>query len=179
MISYVKLLLSMYVTYVQDFLVVLTYKLQQQNMVVGNVNIYIVPPFPIGRSDMGGKIKKVWFTYSDTLFSSVFFNSKTALFSCIFWFQDSFLCKFTYLHLLSGLQGRICQNNITADKKYFGLTNVSFQCHTSLWNTPITMRKWFQNRKFLEVLFFAIWKLQFSAVIYFLTNPTLQSALYM
>ena len=58
MISYVKLLLSIDVTYVQDFLVVLTYKLQQQNMVVGNVNIYIVPPFPIGHSDMGGKIKK-------------------------------------------------------------------------------------------------------------------------
>ena len=127
MISYVKLLLSIDVTYVQDFLVVLTYKLQQQNMVVGNVNIYIVPPFPIGRSDMGGKIKKVWFTYSDTLFSSVFFNSKTALFSCIFWFQDSFICQFTYLHLLSGLQGKICQQIYDSPK-----TILSIKCLISM-----------------------------------------------
>ena len=81
-----------------------------------------------------------WYT-----FSSVFFNSKTGLFSCIFWFEDSFLCKFTYLHLLSRLQGRICQKIYDGWKKYFVLTNVSFQCHTSSWNTPITMRKWFQN----------------------------------
>ena len=81
-----------------------------------------------------------WYT-----FSSVLFNSKTGLFSCIFWFEDSFLCKFTYLHLLSGLQGRIRQKIYDGRKKYFGLTNVSFQCHTSSWNTPITIRKWFQN----------------------------------
>ena len=81
-----------------------------------------------------------WYT-----FSFVLFNSKTGLFSCIFWFEDSFLCKFTYLHLLSGLQGRIRQKIYDGRKKYFGLINVSFQCHTSSWNTPITMRKWFQN----------------------------------
>ena len=81
-----------------------------------------------------------WYT-----FSSVFFNSKTGLFLYIFWFEDSFLCKFTYLHLLSRLQGRIRQKIYDGRKKYFGLTNVSFQCHTSSWNTPITMRKWFQN----------------------------------
>ena len=81
-----------------------------------------------------------WYT-----FSYVFFNSKTVLFSCIFWFGDSFLCKFTYLYLLSGLQGRICQKIYDGRKKYFGLTNVSFQCHASSWNTPISIRKWFQN----------------------------------
>ena len=78
-------------------------------------------------------------------FSSVFFNSKTGLFSCIFWFEDSFLCKFTYLHLLSRLQGRIHQKNIWRPKKYSGLTNVSFQCHTSSWITTISIRKWCQN----------------------------------
>ena len=81
-----------------------------------------------------------WYT-----FSSVLFNSKTGLFSYIFWFGDSFLCKFTYSHLLSRLQDRICQKIYDGRKKYFGLTNGSFQCHTSSWNTPITIRKRFQN----------------------------------
>ena len=46
---------------------------------------------------------------------------------------------------LSGLQGRIRPKIYDGQKKYFGLTNVSFQCHTSSWNTHITIRKWFQN----------------------------------
>ena len=62
----------------------------------------------------------------------------------IFFFHFNFWL-FTYLHLLSGLQGRICQKIYDGWKKYFGLTNVSFQCHTSSWNTPITIRKWFQT----------------------------------
>ena len=160
-------------------------------------------------------------------FSSVFFNSKTGLFSCNFWFEDSFLCKFTYLHLVSGLQCKICQKIYDVWKKYFGFTNVSFQCHISSWNTPITIRKWFQNltKVFGSPIFCLLktanlcnfgqyglaknrtsgnfckvlkplsnsnrgisrrcmtleWnvcqsEVFFSAVIYFLTNPTLQSA---
>ena len=52
-------------------------------------------------------------------FFSVFFNSKTGLFSCIFLFEDSFICQFTYLHLLSGLQGKIRQNIYDSPNKYF------------------------------------------------------------
>ena len=39
-------------------------------------------------------------------FSFVFFNSKTGLFSCIFWSEDSFLCKFSCLCLHSGFTWR-------------------------------------------------------------------------
>ena len=78
---------------------------------------------------------------------SVFLYSKTGLFGCIFLFEYSFLCKFTYLHLLSGLLGRVRQKIYEGRKKYFGLTNISFQCHISSWNTPISIRKWSQNFK--------------------------------
>ena len=40
--------------------------------------------WPLGCIELGGKIKKFHFTYWLTLFFSVFFNSKTDLFSCIF-----------------------------------------------------------------------------------------------
>ena len=105
-----------------------------------------------------------WYT-----FSSVFFNSMTGLFSCIFWFEDSFLCKFTYLHLLSRLQGRIRQ------KIYDGRKN------TSDWQTfhsnvihpleiPILLLEsgFRTSQKFPEVLFYAYiywWKLQFSCLV--------------
>ena len=79
------------------------------------------------------------------MYSYVKLKFKASLFYCIFWFEDSFLCKFTFLHLLSGLHGTFCQKIYDGRKKYFRLTNVSFQCHTSSWNTPFTIRKWFQN----------------------------------
>ena len=61
-----------------------------------------------------------WYTLS-----SVFFNSKTGLFACIFWSENTLLCKFSYLHLLSGLQGRICQKIYDVRRK----KSVWFQCH--------------------------------------------------
>ena len=50
------------------------------------------------------------------VFSSVFCNCKDRFVFLPFLFEGSFLCKFTYLHLLSGLQGRIREKYMTANK---------------------------------------------------------------
>ena len=44
-------------------------------------------PYALGRSDMGGKIKKVWFTYSDTLFSLYFLILRQVRFLAFFYLR--------------------------------------------------------------------------------------------
>ena len=57
-------------------------------------------------------------------FSFVFFNSKTGLFSCIFWSEDSFLCKFSCLCLHSGFTWRSWAKYIGWPKKYVNVLNM-------------------------------------------------------
>ena len=78
-----------------------------------------------------------WYT-----FSFVFFNSKTGLFSCIFWSEDSFLCKFSWLCLHSGFTWWSWAKYIGWPKKYINMLNMWIQCYTSSRNITIGSKKW-------------------------------------
>ena len=75
-------------------------------------------------------------------FSFVFFNSKTGLFSCIFWSEDSFLCKFSCLCLHSGFTWWSWAKYIGWPKKYINMLNMWIQCYTSSRNITIGSKKW-------------------------------------
>ena len=75
-------------------------------------------------------------------FSFVFFNSKTGLFSCIFWSEDSFLCKFSWLCLHSGFTWWSWAKYIGWPKKYINMLNMWIQCYTSSRNITIGSKKW-------------------------------------
>ena len=78
-----------------------------------------------------------WYT-----FFPVFFNSKTGLFSCIFLFEDSFICKFCFLCLHSGFTWRRQAKYTGWPKKYVNVLNMQFKCYTSSRHTTIAMIKW-------------------------------------
>ena len=75
-------------------------------------------------------------------FSFVFFNSKTGLFSCIFWSEDSFLCKFSCLCLHSGFTWWSWAKYIGWPKKYINMLNMWIQWYTSSRNITISSKKW-------------------------------------
>ena len=69
--------------------------------------------------------KKLFFSFSFWYtFFPVFFNSKTGLFSCIFWSEASFFCKFSCLCLHSGFTWQSPAKYIGWPKKYLSVRNM-------------------------------------------------------
>ena len=94
--------------------------------------------------------KKLFFSFNFWYtFFPVFFNSKTGLFSCIFWSEASFFCKFSCLCLHSGFTWQSPAKYIGWPKKYLSVRNMQiffyqhlFQNLNSLYFSNSGISRW-------------------------------------
>ena len=84
---------------------------------------------------IGGEILKVSFTYH-----LYFFNSKTGLFSCIFYLRTPSFANWPVCVYIANLYGEVGQN-ILGGQKNVNMLKIQFKCCTSSRNTTIAITK--------------------------------------